>query len=297
MEKDLLGNDIKKKIKKAQEKGSISKNVYFSKLFITEHIKYNALGNPVVNTLSNLLNKTFVENDNNFTYNKRDYNIKVHSKKENEYIFGSISLKKQFIDLMAVPYDNVHNQTLDPKAQSIIMYAFFYIDINDKIISYLPGLNIKRINEIISKYIEFKIKQNIIIKNFALPDIRKKIQQCNEAKLLKIFLTSSEAQKLYAGLRHTLKWDDGAIENVDVEIKIKKPNKKRVLKFLQNPNKSNIIKKAVLKTEDEYYTENIIDIFNSILSIKTDINISELDLNNFDLIKNKLIASYNKIKY
>ena len=290
---DLIGDNIPQKVKR--EKKSINKSIYFAKIECKAFEQLGIDGNKITNLFTILKRAFSTDNDNyniandnaySFSLDNIDYKIEIIENTE-ECCFGRLSTQKRFQDILEI-YKADDEKLL--KYVIIQYFTFFYIDINKKALIYIGQKGLKNINKLFCKYFETYAKEFVVINSLGNFDLINQINKAN--KLRSIEFKLADKNDVTHSLDETLKWDRN-INDYNISIKVAKPSKNFIISMLRDRNKGIKIKNPIITFQDSAFNETITHLFEDYFTIKAVLLPSEIDTDNFQAIKNKLIVAMN----
>lgn len=291
---NLVGDNVVSK-KPKKEKG-VEKAIYFANISCSNFEQFTIDGLSRKTSLSSIIEKSFnISNDNYdsknqyfyFVFESKSYAFKVLEDDESS-IFGQLSTEKEYNDILE-EYKSDDNKTL--KSLIIKSFTFFYIDKNRKTLVYIGHKNLKNTIKIFVKYFEKYSNENVAIKFYGDKNLIEKINKSQ--KLKSIDFQIADAGEISKTIDQTLSWDR-SINNFIINIKVKHPTKPYVKQMLADKNKYQKIAKPVIKFQDETFNDYVSHLFEEYFTVKETIYISQIDINGFSKIKEKLINATNK---
>ena len=202
-------------------------------------------------------------------------------------MFGQLSTEKVRKDILEEYKDD------EKTIKSIIIksFTFFYIDKIKRTLVYIGHKNLKNINKIFIKYFEEYANENILISFYGDKNLLEKIEKSK--KLQSVDFQIADTGEISKTIDKTLSWDRN-INNFIINIKVKHPTKHYIKQILSDKNKYQKISKPVIKFQDETFNEYISHLFENYFTVKETIYISQIDLNGFKTIKEKLTKATKK---
>lgn len=285
---NLVGDNIMSK-KPKKEKG-VEKAIYFANISCPNFEQFTIDGSSRKTSLSSIIKKSFnINNDNydsksqyfSFVFEGKSYAFKVLEEDEN-YLFGQLSTEKEYNDIL----EEYKSDDKTLKSLIIKSFTFFYIDKNKKTLVYIGHKNLKNTIKIFVKYFEKYSNEPVIIKFYGDKNL---IQKINKSQKLKsIDFQIADTGEISKTLDRTLSWDRN-INNFIINIKVKHPTKTYVKQILSDKDKYHKIAKPVIKFQDETFNDYVSHLFEDYFTVKETIYISQIDLNSFSKIKDKLM--------
>ncbi len=293
IQENLVGDTIPTTTRK-KEKG-VSKTIYFAKISCKEFEQYGVFGSKKI-CLSSVLKDSFsVDNENynenekcfSFSCDNQNYTISIIEHDEG-YVFGKISTEKEYNDFLEEYRDGQNSEKL--KSVIIKYFTFFYIDIEKKALIYIGQKGLKSINKLFSKYFETYGKEIVRITFLGNSDLIKKVER--STKLQSIEFQVADNGDVSKSLDEVLSWTRD-INSFEIQIKIKKPSKSYIKQIISDNNRLTKIKNPVLKFQDESFNEYVSHLFDDYFTVKDVVFPSEIDINNFEAIRNRLVKAMN----
>lgn len=291
---NLVGDNIMSKRPK-KEKG-VEKAIYFANFSCPNFEQFTIDGLSRKTSLSSIIKNSFnINNDNydsknqyfSFVFEGKSYAFKVLEDDEN-CLFGQLSTEKEYNDILE-EYKSDDNKTL--KSLIIKSFTFFYIDKNKRTLVYIGHKNLKNTIKIFVKYFEKYSNENVIIKFYGDKNLIEKINKSQ--KLKSIDFQIADTGEISKTIDQTLSWDRN-INNFIINIKVKHPTKPYVKQILADKTKYQKIAKPVIKFQDETFNDYVSHLFEEYFTVKETIYISQIDINGFSKIKDKLIDATKK---
>ncbi len=291
---NLVGDNIMSKRPK-KEKG-VEKTIYFANISCPNFEQFTIDGLSRKTSLSSIIKNSFnINNDNydsknqyfSFTFEGKSYAFKVLEDDESS-LFGQLSTEKEYNDILE-EYKSDDNKTL--KSLIIKSFTFFYIDKNKRTLVYIGHKNLKNTIKIFVKYFEKYSNENVIIKFYGDKNLIEKINKSQ--KLKSIDFQIADTGEISKTIDQTLSWDRN-INNFIINIKVKHPTKPYVKQMLSDKDKYQKIAKPVIKFQDETFNDYVSHLFEEYFTVKETIYISQIDINGFNKIKEKLINATTK---
>ncbi len=294
-DENLIGDKILPKRKK--ETGKL-RTIYFSKVVMEEHEKKNMFGDLELHTFKSAISIAF----NNFKKAKatpveigsETYNITLFQNDERYYLF-SISLAKQFNDILAEPIDSKTKETIEKKNMMLRYYTFILTDTQAKIIAYLYNRNLPNINELLNIFLCENSKMNLYIEPLKNPKIEKTINNSLKANSLTFTVNTTLQDNISQTLDEACSITRES-ECYKINVSVKSPSKKMLKSILENSQKILAFQKAKINLIDENNIPQIVDIFSMEFSIKTKISIDDVDLKENEKMKQKLISAMYSLR-
>ena len=291
---NLVGDNIMSKRPK-KEKG-VEKAIYFANISCPNFEQFTIDGLSRKTSLSSIIKNSFnINNDNydsknqyfSFVFEGKSYAFKVLEDDKN-CLFGQLSTEKEYNDILE-EYKSDDNKTL--KSLIIKSFTFFYIDKNKRTLVYIGHKNLKNTIKIFVKYFEKYSNENVIIKFYGDKNLIEKINKSQ--KLKSIDFQIADTGEISKTIDQTLSWDRN-INNFIINIKVKHPTKPYVKQILADKTKYQKIAKPVIKFQDETFNDYVSHLFEEYFTVKETIYISQIDINGFSKIKDKLIDATKK---
>ena len=293
IQENLVGDTVPSATRK-KEKG-VSKTIYFAKISCKEFEQYGVFGSKKVSLASVLKDSFSVDNENynkdekcfSFSCDSQNYTISI-TEHEEGYVFGKISTEKEYNDFLEEYRDGQNSEKL--KSVIIKYFTFFYIDIEKKALIYIGQKGLKSINKLFSKYFETYGNETVRITFLGNSDLIKKVER--SSKLQSIEFQVADNGDVSKSLDEVLSWTRD-INSFEIQIKVKKPTKAYIKQIISDNNRLTKIKNPILKFQDESFNEYVSHLFDDYFTVKDIVSPSEIDVNNFEAIRNRLIKAMN----
>ena len=141
-----------------------------------------------------------------------------------------------------------------------------------------------------SKYFETYGNETVKITFLGNSDLIKKVER--STKLQSIEFQVADNGDVSKSLDEVLSWTRD-INSFEIQIKIKKPTKSYIKQIISDSSRLTKIKNPILKFQDESFNEYVSHLFDDYFTVKDIVSPSEIDVNNFEAIRNRLVKAMN----